>query len=158
MRFYEKYAMLCSLKGKSPTVAALEMGISKSLPSKWKKDDTVIPSPAIVEAISSYFQVSPVLIYADDETFLRAIKKGVAPVSNGKSDLIDRNGNELQSTESNTVLFKNGVPITKSDILAAFYNGDDELTQEENDALFQDAAEYLSFKRQQLKEKKRRKE
>lgn len=41
---------------------------------------------------------------------------------------------------------------------AAFFGGDDDLTPEENAALFQDALEYYNFKRQQLKEKKRRKE
>lgn len=43
-------------------------------------------------------------------------------------------------------------------VAAAFFGGDDDLTPEENAELFRDALEYYNFKRQQLKERKRKKE
>lgn len=57
MYFYDKYVDLCSQKGVSPSRAALDAGISKSLVTKWKQEKVVNPSPEVLRKLSVYFDV-----------------------------------------------------------------------------------------------------
>lgn len=57
--FYDRFIELCNQKGVSPTRAALEAGISKSLVSKWKSNATKEPSPEVLRKIADYFGISP---------------------------------------------------------------------------------------------------
>ena len=56
--FYDKFLSLCEKKGVSPTRAAVDAGISKSLVTKWKSNRVEIPSPEVLKKISAYFNVS----------------------------------------------------------------------------------------------------
>lgn len=56
--FYERFLQLCARKGVSPSRAALEAGISKSLVTKWKQDGTKEPSAEVVRKLSQYFGIS----------------------------------------------------------------------------------------------------
>jgi transcriptional regulator with XRE-family HTH domain len=56
--FYDKFAYLCKLKGVSPSRAAIDAGISKSLVTKWKTNRTEVPSPEVLVKLASYFSVT----------------------------------------------------------------------------------------------------
>lgn len=57
--FYDRFIELCKQKGVSPTRAALDAGISKSLVSKWKSNAAKEPSPEVLRKIADYFGISP---------------------------------------------------------------------------------------------------
>lgn len=56
--FYDRFAQLCKQKDISPSRAALEAGISKSLVTKWKTNRTIIPSPDVLSKLSKYFNIT----------------------------------------------------------------------------------------------------
>jgi len=53
MTLYEVYLRLCNEHGKTPSSAAMEMGLSKAMVSRWKKGST--PSDATMIKIADYF-------------------------------------------------------------------------------------------------------
>ncbi|MGN0977057.1 MAG: helix-turn-helix domain-containing protein [Faecousia sp.] len=55
--FYDKYVALCSQRGVTPSRAAMDSGISKSLVTKWKHDEDATPSPEVLKKLSRYFGV-----------------------------------------------------------------------------------------------------
>lgn len=55
--FYDLYCDLCKRKGVTPTRAAVEMGLSKSTPTAWKKQG-ITPQAAQLQKIADYFNVS----------------------------------------------------------------------------------------------------
>lgn len=65
--FYDRFAYLCKQKGVSVSRGALEAGISKSLVTKWKTNQTEIPSPDVITKLSKYFNLS-VAEMLDEET------------------------------------------------------------------------------------------
>lgn len=56
--FYDRFAYLCKCKGVSPSRAALDAGISKSLVTKWKTNNTSIPSADVISKLCKYFGIS----------------------------------------------------------------------------------------------------
>lgn len=54
--FYENFIKLCNSVNKSPSAVAIELNISKSLVSRWKKGGGVTDSTA--QKIADYFGVS----------------------------------------------------------------------------------------------------
>lgn len=65
--FYDKFMYLCNKKRVAPSRAAVEAGISKSLVTKWKTNRTQVPSPDILQKLSTYFSV-PVSVLLSEET------------------------------------------------------------------------------------------
>ena len=57
--FYDTFVFLCKQKGLSPSKAALDAKISKSLVTKWKTNGTEVPSPDVLKKLSSFFGVTP---------------------------------------------------------------------------------------------------
>lgn len=55
--FYDLYCSLCTQKNIKPTRAAIEIGLSKGLPSTWKKFGTTPQREQLVK-IAEYFGVS----------------------------------------------------------------------------------------------------
>ena len=55
--FYDLFCSLCEQKGVSPTRAALDIGLSKSTPTTWKKKGTT-PQAAQLQKIADYFGVT----------------------------------------------------------------------------------------------------
>ena len=53
--FYDRFVYLCSKKGVSPSRAAVDAGISKSLVTKWKNNNAKDPSPDVLRKLSAYF-------------------------------------------------------------------------------------------------------
>jgi len=100
--FYDRFAYLCKQKGVSVSRGALEAGISKSLVTKWKTNNTEIPSPDVISKLSKYFGL-PVSELLGEEP-----KK--APTEDGErsenSDILDEvdvafYGDYKQLTEEN---------------------------------------------------------
>lgn len=57
--FYDTFSFLCKQRDISPSKAATEAGISKSLVTKWKNNGTDVPSPDVLMKLSRYFGVTP---------------------------------------------------------------------------------------------------
>ena len=55
--FYDRFVYLCSKKGVSPSRAAVEAGISKSLVTKWKTNNAKDPSPDVLRKLAAYFSM-----------------------------------------------------------------------------------------------------
>ena len=55
--FYDRYCELCKQRGITPTRAALEIGLSKSTPTAWKKKG-VTPQASQLQKIADFFNVS----------------------------------------------------------------------------------------------------
>lgn len=56
MAFYENYLRLCEKAGKTPSAAALEMGLSKPTVNRWKKGGGATDATAL--KVASYFGVT----------------------------------------------------------------------------------------------------
>ena len=54
-QFYSYFGQLCQQKGVSMNKAAIDMGLARTLPQKWKKGFN--PSFSSLEAISKYFGI-----------------------------------------------------------------------------------------------------
>lgn len=65
--FYDTYVAICAKKGVSPSRAAEDAGISKSLVTKWKNNKVVLPSPDILKKISVYFGIPVSDLIAESE-------------------------------------------------------------------------------------------
>ena len=55
--FYDRYIELCAQIGKSPTAVALEIGLSKATPTKWKKSGGT-PQGENLKKIAAYFGIT----------------------------------------------------------------------------------------------------
>ena len=56
--FYDRFIQLCSQRGVSPSRAAIDAGISKSLVTKWKSNACKEPSPDVLRKLANYFGVT----------------------------------------------------------------------------------------------------
>lgn len=63
MPFYDNYVKLCNSVGKTPSAAAIEAGLSKSLVSRWKRDGGA--TDASIAKIADYFGVTVDELMAD---------------------------------------------------------------------------------------------
>lgn len=79
--FYDRFAYLCKQKDVSPSRAALDAGISKSLVTKWKINNIEIPSPDVLNKLSKYFGI-PVSELLGEET-------EKTPAESGKREVTD---------------------------------------------------------------------
>ena len=55
MSFYEKYLMLCDKNKKTPSGAALEMGLSKTTVNRWKNGGGI--TDATILRVANYFEI-----------------------------------------------------------------------------------------------------
>ena len=79
--FYDRFVLLCKKKGVTPTRAALDAGISKSLVTKWKTNAAKDPSPDVIRKLASYFGISIAELLGEEN------KK--APTETGERDILD---------------------------------------------------------------------
>jgi len=79
--FYDKFVLLCTLKGVSPSKAAVDAGISKSLVTKWKVNSVEVPSPEILKKLSAYFGVPVSRLLSEEEQ--------KAPTADGERKMSD---------------------------------------------------------------------
>lgn len=80
--FYDRFVDLCREKNVSPSRAALDAGISKSLVTKWKTHQTDLPSPDVLNKLSKYFEISVSELLGE--------KLENMPAESGKNKLTDK--------------------------------------------------------------------
>ena len=88
--FYDKFVFLCKEKGVAPTRAALDIGLSKSAPIKWRTTGAT-PNGETLNKIAEYFSVS-VSVLLGEET-----KK--APTPKGEREMDDLTNEILNELE-----------------------------------------------------------
>lgn len=94
--FYDKFVFLCKEKGVAPTRAALDIGLSKSAPIKWRTTGAT-PNGETLNKIAEYFSVS-VSVLLGEETKKAPTPEGERKVSDddimfalwGDSDDVDK--------------------------------------------------------------------
>lgn len=77
--FYDKFVSLCKEKGVAPTRAALDIGLSKSAPIKWRTTGAT-PNGETLNKIAEYFSVS-VSVLLGEETKKAPTDEGERTVS-----------------------------------------------------------------------------
>lgn len=82
MTFYEKYVALCNKNGKSPSAAALELGLSKTSVNRWKNGGGI--TDATIMKVANYFHVTVDELVGDT---LSGKKETLDPKIEGYSEL-----------------------------------------------------------------------
>lgn len=78
--FYDKFVYLCKQKGVSPSRAAIDAGISKSLVTKWKTNNIQDPSAEVARKLAVYFNISVAELLGEDNK---------TPTVSGERDILD---------------------------------------------------------------------
>jgi transcriptional regulator with XRE-family HTH domain len=73
--FYDKFVYLCNQRDISPSKAAVDAGISKSLVTKWRTNNVKLPSPDVLTKLSKFFNI-PVSELIDEENEKTPTQKG----------------------------------------------------------------------------------
>ena len=81
--FYDRFLYLCKMKDISPSRAAVEAGISKSLVTKWRTNKVETPSSDVIKKLARYFNLS-VSDLLDEDT-----QKEKAPTADGERSVSD---------------------------------------------------------------------
>lgn len=95
--FYKKVSDLCNQNGIAVTTLAVNLGLSKSVVTNWKKTDAT-PRPSTVKKIADYFGVG--VDYFSDENSVNVVNGANAPVA-------------ITSGHHNTVTLSNGETHTR---------------------------------------------
>ena len=88
--FYDKFVSLCTEKGVAPTRAALDIGLSKSAPIKWRTTGAT-PNGETLNKIAEYFSVSVSVLFGEET------KK--APTPKGEREMDDLTNEILNELE-----------------------------------------------------------
>lgn len=67
--FYDVFEHLCEIKGVSPTRAVEEMGLARTIATKWKKTGAV-PRGKTLKIVADYFGVSESYLLSDNQNQL----------------------------------------------------------------------------------------
>ena len=79
--FYDTFVFLCKQKGLSPSKAAIDAKISKSLVTKWKTNGTEVPSPEVLKKLSTFFGVTPdYLLGYDIQSQIDALSQQISQI------------------------------------------------------------------------------
>lgn len=108
--FYDQFVDLCDQKGVSPTFAALEIGLSKATPTKWKKERS-IPKGETLKKVAAYFGVTESQLLTDERIQLDS----TADSQNVSFELRE----ELRNNYAFRVLWDTMDGATDADILEA---------------------------------------
>lgn len=109
--FYDRFVYLCSQKGISPSRAAVEAGISKSLVTKWKTNNVQDPSPDVARKLAKYFNLSVSALLGEDE-------QKEKPLINDDEELTEY-VQTLKTRPELRMLFQLSKDATKEDVEAA---------------------------------------
>lgn len=107
--FYQRFLHLCNQKGVSPSRAAVDAGISKSLVTKWKTNCVEVPSPEVIRKLAKYFDI-PVSGLLDEEP--------MKPLINENEELTEF-VQMLKTRPECRMLFQLSKNATKEDVEAA---------------------------------------
>lgn len=129
--FYDVFSDMCFKKGVSKNKAAMDMGLSGSLVTKWKKTGAT-PSGATMAKIASYFGVS-----VDSLLGLESEPKEEAKVPESSN---------VQNTNTSAA---------EEAIKAALWHDDTDLTKEDIDELWDEIRAYKDFRTDQRRKQKK---
>lgn len=65
--FYDRFVLLCSRKGVTPSRAAIDAGLSKSTVTKWKNDPSTRPTGTVIDKLTRYFGISVSELLGENE-------------------------------------------------------------------------------------------
>ena len=122
--FYDNFIKACNSIGKTPSAVLLEIGLGKSAGTRWKRGE--MPTDATLRKLADYFGVSPEELTGSTGP---AQKRAPAVVPNSDTQ------NEGQ-------------------LMAAFFEGGQDLSEEEMTVLWQDAKDYIQWKLSQRRKAK----
>lgn len=122
--FYDNFVKACNLHNKAPSAVAIDIGISKATVTGWKNGS--MPSDATLRKLADYFGVSPEELTGSTGP---AQKKAPADVSNSDTQ-------------------------SEGQLMAAFFEGGKDLSEEEMAVLWQDAKDYIQWKLSQRRKAK----
>ena len=122
--FYDNFISACNSVGKTPSAVLLEIGLGKSAGTRWKRGE--MPTDATLRKLADYFGVSP-----EEQTGSTGPAQRKAPANVSNSD-----------TQS------------EGQLMAAFFEGGEDLSEEEMAALWQDAKDYIQWKLSQRRKAK----
>lgn len=103
--FYDRFVELCRQKGVTASRGAIEVGISKSLVTKWKTGKTEVPSPDVLAKLSQYFNLPISALLGEDnkKAPAEASRRGVSDADimfalfGGRADITDEMFEEVKS-------------------------------------------------------------
>lgn len=107
--FYDLYSELCREKGVSPSRAALDIGISKSLPTSWKNTGTM-PKGEILSKIAVYFGVSVDYLLGNEKS---------APVDDNRDAALSEDDKRMQELASKIALLSDSKRAILEELLDA---------------------------------------
>ena len=122
--FYDNFVKACNLHNKAPSAVAIDIGISKATVTGWKNGS--MPSDATLRKLADYFGVSSEELTGST---VPAKKKATSDVSNSDTQ-------------------------SESQLMAAFFEGGKDLSEEEMAVLWQDAKDYIQWKLSQRRKAK----
>ena len=122
--FYDNFISACNSVGKTPSAVLLEIGLGKSAGTRWKRGE--MPTDATLRKLADYFGVSPEELTGSTGP---AQRKAPANVSNSDTQ-------------------------SEGQLMAAFFEGGEDLSEEEMAALWQDAKDYIQWKLSQRRKAK----
>ena len=122
--FYDNFVKACNLRNKTQSSVAIDIGISKATVTGWKKG--AMPTDATLRKLADYFGVSPEDLTGSASP---AQKKAPADVSNSDTQ-------------------------SEGQLMAAFFEGGKDLSEEEMAVLWQDAKDYIQWKLSQRRKAK----
>lgn len=123
--FYDKFVFLCNQKGVSPSKAAIDAGISKSLVTKWRTNNVKIPSPDVLTKLAKYFNIpvselideenekKPVLTQKDERDIARNLERIMADLENSGDLMFDGDPMSDEARESIRSALKLGLEAAK---------------------------------------------
>lgn len=122
--FYDNFVKACNLHNKAPSAVAIDIGISKATVTGWKNGS--MPSDATLRKLADYFGVSSEELTGST---VPAKKKATSDASNSDTQ-------------------------SESQLMAAFFEGGKDLSEEEMAVLWQDAKDYIQWKLSQRRKAK----
>ena len=122
--FYDNFVKACNSRNKAPSAVAIDIGISKATVTGWKNGST--PNDATLQKLADYFGISP-------------------------EDLTGSNG---PSQKRSPAVEPNSDTQNEGQLMAAFFEGGQDLSEEEMAALWQDAKDYIQWKLSQRRKAK----
>ena len=122
--FYDNFVKACNSIGKTPSSVAIDIGLNKATVTGWKKGSK--PTDSTIQKLVDYFGISPEELTGSTGP---AQKKAPAGVSNSDTQ-------------------------SEGQLMAAFFEGGKDLSEEEMAVLWQDAKDYIQWKLSQRRKAK----
>ena len=102
MNFYENYVAMCNRIGKTPSAAAVEIGLSKPAVNRWKNGGC--PTDATARKVAKYFGVPVEQLYSGSEYDLQLFSDNTKKPTDQVADGLEKTGYELLTPENRKMI------------------------------------------------------